>query len=461
MSGHKRALVRLSRQDLTRLESLTDRLRQVEQNYQDIRQTIQQDRQHHLESFNRALESRQDVFHSVIADFGRAVNNLELQTDRALLDQEFGFTARITDLEQVVNHNSDHLLQQHFNSVNSVLQDQQQLFYEQFEILREELGQVYTQKENQRYLAQQSIQLTQRLLQSTCAAYDLEKFEPGVIDRISQELESACLNLDYGMFEAALVISQQSVQELTQIRLTIEESLQQTALAQSQILEKTTALCILLQKNAFVNAIDLDGNALNYTIDVDFWTSGALTRLSNRCEGLQNQLKRNPQDMGIDEYQRIEAFILPQLEQSLGDLIAEARIKVILSQIRYNIAETVVENLTEQGFVIQEAVYNEMDERKPYTLTAQNLEGCQVKVFIGSGKDPGSYNLEIDSFEPGLYSDQELRNRANTLLRSLRSAGLRIGSLNEVQSEGPYLPPIRYSTLNHHQSRRNMSSYGN
>ena len=53
MSGHKRAIVQLGRQDLHRIETINSKLRQVEQDYQDVRQSILQNRTQQMENFNR------------------------------------------------------------------------------------------------------------------------------------------------------------------------------------------------------------------------------------------------------------------------------------------------------------------------------------------------------------------------------------------------------------------------
>jgi hypothetical protein len=107
------------------------------------------------------------------------------------------------------------------------------------------------------------------------------------------------------MVEAALITAQQSSRDLTYMRLNMEETMQRTALAQTFAIEKVHELCSLVQKNAFVYAVDLEGNGLDTLIDVDFWTSGGLTNLYNRCEGLLKQLEEDHHGSGIEEYERM------------------------------------------------------------------------------------------------------------------------------------------------------------
>ena len=86
MSGHKRAIVQLGRQDLHRIEALNNQLRQVEQDYQEVRQSIEHNRMQQLASFNQEFESRQQVFQSVLGSYDEEIYRLERQSGQAFID---------------------------------------------------------------------------------------------------------------------------------------------------------------------------------------------------------------------------------------------------------------------------------------------------------------------------------------------------------------------------------------
>ena len=446
MSGHKRALVRLNRQEVNRIESLDSKLRQAEQDYQDIRQSLHQERKRYMQEFNQAVDSRQKVFQDVLSDYNHEVIALEKKTGDALRVQAELFTQRMEDQKIEIWNQTDTYFKHHFNNVNTLVEQNNHEIIGYFDELNQELSSIYSQQDSQYLIAEQGIQTAAGLFQSIHEVYDHNRFFPGLLDQVKDEIDSSINNLNRGLAEAALVQSQGACQQLSNLRFQLEEIIQQNSLGKSVLLEKIHHLSMLLDKNEFVSAVNINGEELEVTLDVDFWTSGGYSRLKNRCNGLVNQLIAEDLDLQAEDYERILKFILPQIENSMHDLISDARLKVILSQIRYNIADTVLGKLEEQGFEVQSANYEERDERHPYELIVKNLEGSQVKVFIESGDSPGNYCLEIQTKEPDLYTDAELRSRANMILNSLRSAGLQVGSPLEIknskrESESRYQQP--------------------
>lgn len=459
MSGHKRSIVQLGRQDLHRIEAINGKLRQVEKDYQEVRQSINQNRVQQLKIFTQELENRQQDFQNVLGTYDQEINSLERRSGEALLAQADHFSRLLLDQEQRLDRNSETLINQHFSELNRLMQENQQSVWDHFNDLSGGLNEFYNQQETRQVIAEKALQAAEGYLHSVDEVYDHERFFPGALERINKELEISIRNFEQGLFEASLVLAQQSSLQLSILRMDIEEIIQRNTLERSFTIEKSKSVHKLIQKNAFVPAVDLGGNLLDYIIDVDFWTSGAYTRLLKRSEGLLKQLEENSNGLSGDEYQSMQTFILPQMENSLSDLVADARTKVILSQIRFNIAETVVENLAEQGFALQDADYSETDERKPYSVIVQNLEGSQVKVFIESGDHPGQYCLQIDSENSELYPPAELKKRSFTLLHSLQKAGLRVGVPIEVQStesKKKYFP----TRLDHRNPQQLMNAYG-
>ena len=436
MSGHKRSIIQLSRQDLHRISSLNPTLRQVEQDYQAVGDTINHNRVQQLERINLDLEDRQKSFQNILGSFSQDLSILEQRNGQAILDQSDYFCKLLQDQEYSLNKNFNTLIDQHFKVFYQLMEQNQQSVWEYFHGIDTEIHEIYKERDQKKYLAEKAVQTAYGLCQSICEVYDHECYFPGAVEGIGQSLETAYYNLEQDMNEAALVLAQQASQQLSILRIDIEEKMQRAAFEQSFTIEKVQSLCSLIRNNEFVSAIDLNGNKLDITIDVDYWTSKGISKLLKRTEGLLGQLEANEYGIEFNDYTRIQQFILPQIEKSLQDLIADARIKVILSQIRFNIAEAVIEKLSEQGFYIEDGNYSDTDEREPYSVITQNLEGCQVKVLIESGEQPGQYALHIDSEESGEYTYTELKQRANTLLRSLQNAGLRVGTPVEVQSDG-------------------------
>jgi hypothetical protein len=460
MSGHKRALVQLSRIDQHRIDSIKSRLRQVEQDYLEVKNSVQDIKSQNIKNFSHDIESRQKYFEDILGSYNTEIHNIESQTGQAIIEQTNNFSLQLVDKEKFLHEETNLLLRQHIHSVKSIFLHNQQNILDKFNILKDEISQVNQEKNTHRFLSEYALNVASGLLQSINEVYDHEKFFPGLLNTIAGEIDTGIINLNHGMFEAAIIQAQQASRSLTNLRSNLEELIQRTELIKAFIIEDGTRLILSIERNAFVNAIDLDGNELVYLVDIDYWSSGKLTQLKRRCIGLINQLNEDDHVLNFEEYDRIAEYILPQLEQSLADIIEEARIKVILSQIRYNIANIIIDNLSDQGFSVLEAIYQDNDERKPYAVVSQNLEGSQVRIHINSGEKPGSYNLNIDCYEPEAYNRSELHHRSNRLLSSLQSSGLKIGSVSEVNSSEPML--LREKPVNSYQanSLQMVKNYG-
>ena len=440
MSGHKRATVKVDQQDLHRLEQLGERVRQVEQDYQDIQVKLQQRRAEQLTQVNQQLEQRQNAYNLALDGYQNEISRLEQETSQALLTASYAWQDDLEQSQAELSRNLETLIDQHSQSIQQVLLENQQQQSDHFFTLKQALDQSRNENDQKAYLAQEALEGAYSILQSICQVYPHERYYPGAFSRLQMEYAQAAQNLQNGMPEAALFGAQQVCQQTSILRLSIEEILQNTALMQSIAVEKTTEILLKIEHSAVVPAVDLDGNLLETGIAVDHWSGGRLSSLHRRCTGFLSQLSDPASELEYEDLERITRLVLPQLEHSLQDIIAQSRLKVILSQIRFNIAQRIVDALAEQGFEVQQAVYHENDERQPYQLVTRNLEGSEVQVCVDSGEQVGSYQIQIDSAEAVPCSEAELRQRAHEVLHSLHALGLNVGQIQELK--GTQKPPF-------------------
>jgi hypothetical protein len=399
MSGHKRATVKLGRHDLQRIEQLASQLRQVEHDYQQVQKNIQKERQEQLALFNDQLQDRLETFSDLAGNYHAQIGRIETQTGQALADQAYALQERILAHQNLLTQNTNTLIEQHVQALHLSLQENQQALREHFDGLRRTVSRIESEQERRFYLAMDAVQAAEALIHSIDQVYDHGRYFPHALERLDEQHALAVRNLQDGMPEACLALAQQVTQQASILRMSIEEILQKTALIQTLAIEKARELHETIQSNAVVPAIDLQGNELEIPIDVDFWTCGRWGGLLRRCEKFLDQMQSATDDLDYEDIDRILKFILPQLEQSLQDVVAQARMKVILSQIRFNIAECVLDALGEQGFEARQAWYAGQDERQPYQVVARNLDGSEVHVFIDSDEPAGAYTIQVDSFE--------------------------------------------------------------
>ena len=433
MSGHKRTTVKLGNQALYRIEQLSGLVRQVEQDYQEIQSAIHQQRQEQFNQLNQQMSAHQEEFQQRIGATHQEITQIEQNTSRVILDQTSVLQDQLRMQESFLLHNTQAMIDQHILVLQHALQENQAAQQAHFQALRHSISQFQNDHGRKQALAANEIEAASAMLQSLVQVYDHERYYPGAVQRIENDYERAIFNFQNGLSEAALLGAQQVSQQVSILRFGIEEILQKTALLQSVALEKSRELDFLIKRNTFVPAVDLEGRVLDTQIDVDHWSGGKLRGLLLRSEGFLRQLQTTYQELDYDDINRILIFVLPQLEKSLQDIVAQARLKVLMSQIRFNIAECIIEALGEQGFETQQAVYQGNDERKSYQVIARNLEGSEVQVSVDSGEQINAYQIAIDSFEAVPCSEGELRQRASEVLDSLKSRGLSVGETQEYK----------------------------
>jgi hypothetical protein len=438
MSGHKRATVRLNEMDFSRLEQLSNQVRQVEQDYHTIQAAVNQNRSSQLTQITTLIASRQNEFNQALGAQQTNLSRLEQVTEQALIDHAVALQEQLETQQSNLMTNAQALIAHQEQAVQQVLQENHQAQFAHFQAVQTTINLFHSDQERKFALAQETVESAFALFNSLYQVYPLERFYPGSTDRLQFEYENALRNLESGFLEAALLGAQQICQQVSTYRLSIEAELQKTDLLRTFAEEKATEIGILIEQNAFVPAFDLDGNQLNSTIDVDFWTRGGLSKLRQRCAGFLDQLRNPVASLDCADLERIANAILPQLEHSLSDLIAQARFKIILSQIRFNIAQRIQEALSEQGFEVQQGIYCEGDERQPYQLILSNLEGSEVHVWVESGAQLGEYELQIDSIDAAPRTEAELHQRANEILSSLHKLGIKaVPHLGTARSQMP------------------------
>ncbi len=83
------------------------------------------------------------------------------------------------------------------------------------------------------------------------------------------------------------------------------------------------------------------------------------------------------------------------MEKEFDSVVYHARLAVINSQLRINIADIAVHALEQQGFVMDEAGYEQGDGHRPYSVTMHNVENSRVVIHVDPVSDVESTNALI------------------------------------------------------------------
>jgi hypothetical protein len=96
-------------------------------------------------------------------------------------------------------------------------------------------------------------------------------------------------------------------------------------------------------------------------------------------------------------------------------------------QVRFNLAECIVDSLQEQGFFLENSQYENTDQRQPYLTVLKNLKAAASACELNPDADtPILHTIDLLSEDPGNRSEHEYRQRAKSLRNSLNAYGLQV-----------------------------------
>jgi hypothetical protein len=427
MSAHKRATISLTAEDYRRLEEASKRLRQVEANYQGLKEQLHRQRSAELWQAYQEMASRQADFQASLSGVDEGLAELEEQAGQALLEQVGVLHQQVEQLGENLWQDAAEVLAEQAERLAALESASQAAQLQQLQQRQQRTQRAQQKTQRSTLLALQALQGAGVVLDSLSQA-DLSPAARAEAEECSLSLQMAQDNLREGLYEAAVVTAQQAYVRLSGLRRRQEAArVRREALLRAGS-ERLVLLQEQLRQQAQARAIGLDGEVLEATIDVDWWSGGRLNALNQRLAGLAQQLD----ELGEEELLELHNQRLPELEGELEDILYQARREVLASQLRYNIAECVVEALREQGFAVQAGGYQERDMRSGYQAVVQHLDGSEVMLLVsGERGEVGRSQLDLYSLDRGMRTAHELRQRVKEMAASLRSRGLEVGQREE------------------------------
>jgi hypothetical protein len=91
---------------------------------------------------------------------------------------------------------------------------------------------------------------------------------------------------------------------------------------------------------------------------------------------------KNGENYSFEEISNLVSEKFVALEKQFTDSIYQARRNVLASQVRFNIAGSVIQALNEQGFQLNGGRYVESDQRDSYQALLKHIDGSEVVVQV-------------------------------------------------------------------------------
>jgi len=429
MSGYKRTTVSINPLEYKRLHEAEIKLRFMEKDLPELMSEFEEDKTAGLQEDFSHLERRQNDFLNLIAGLDEQIRGIEAHTNQCLIDQQNelwdSLQSVLADNYQNTSNELFKTTQTYNDQFTTELENHNQVISE----LNQSLRDLSNRQLEKTLFVQGKIAAAQKIFDFISGHYDSQFIKPGEFESLIARLDQSQQSLEQGLEEAALIDAQEVYSHSSELRIELEKRQSEWEILFSTAQQQTYQLYNLATHSNPCQALDIEGNELPIQIDVDFWTSGALNKLISQIQTNLEQFDQNKVHLSTPDLKLYLQETLQETRIALENLVYQARLSVLSSQLRINIADVVVQALASQGFEIQEYLYSNDDMRKSFCVRLRNLEGSEVIVKISPIQgEPGQNDLHLHSLDAAQRTEHELRQRAFEISQALRQYGLIVGT---------------------------------
>jgi len=445
MSGHKKATISISQEEFNRLYEAEKKLRNLEKNQSRRSDVHQQETIQALLSELAQTQSRHQEFLQTIAQYDASLSAIEEQANLRIVHQQEEFIHNLEHMQAANSQETNRLIAEHTESFLQIIQEEKDKHETELSSLRSEIQSFRDERVNQNQTARSAIAMAQKYLHHIRQNYDHEKFAPGMIRKLEFLVSQAENHIQLGMPEASYLAAIDVCNQLSDLRLSLEESTQEWMLNYYHVSQMATELLESANQRQRVPGIDLEGNIQPEEIDVDYWSGNKLVPFLELVENIVVSLQNEWHQFSTEELVKLREQLIPELEESLEQVIFNARMAALNSQLRINIADIIVQALQSQGFGMVDSRYDRKDQRREYVARMRNYQGDEVDIqVVPLPGTNGENEWHLLSHDSEIRTEHELIQRARELNNALAGYGLDISPITVVKEEKVgYQVPIK------------------
>lgn len=426
MSGYKRATVTISEEEYRRLHQADMKQRFREHKRPKPRQREPSaDWAHALQQ----LEARQQELDQALLDLSGEVEQVDYELMQEIRAQNSLYYESLTTLLEEHTSGTHGALEELSQRLQDAMNQERERRHSELDLIRQQMYALHERELSKESLARHWLHRAVAVADFIRERFDHNRFCPGRLARLQQNLELAQHNLAQGLSEASLQFSQQAFVDLSDLHLELEQHLvewqtefEATRGAIQQVLTE-------LEQTVSIPALGLQGEELPEQVDLAYWSHGKYARLVETSRQFLSLLAQDQERITTEELRRVRAELLPILYESCDAMIYEARLNALNSQLRMNIAEQALRALETHGFVLSEAGYMDKDMRSSFLAQLRNADGSQVSIEVlptPLAEQELTNELVVITRHPSLKTEHEARLQWEELARSLAEYDLRV-----------------------------------
>lgn len=427
MSGRKCANVTISGRSYY---ELLRSIQRADDDTRAARMRADAERRRHR-TIQQAFELRQRKLHdeylSAIDDLSEEMQHLERSQMERLDDVRRESAQRHRDLTHRIEEQGaryDQALNEHraavANALQAIMQD------------------IQADRQRQHAAADTQIRDLQALFRLMRDQRTHERFAPGELDRIEAAFAMCRNNLQSGLYEAALAGAQERYVEYQELQLRVAKRQAEWQAYLDEVRRLTEQTCgAMAAAEGATYRFGEDRAAQEVAAEVDYWSKGELGEFRDRLSGHLRRVQF-PADLSTDDLKQLLREVAP-MNAELDRIVAKAKARLVQSQVRRNLAASILKSFEGTLWELADSTYEEQDFRKGLHVKLTNEAGEEIVASIIPVETPEggiAANVEINFFDR--FNSKRLRAaRLEQMQRRMRTEGVDAGTFECLDnSEG-------------------------
>lgn len=429
VSGAKR--ITIDANDWSRAQQAAARLREVNREIPGMLEAVRRENQAAIDRAAAETRTRQDAFDQALTGLSDQTRKIEAQARQRLRAQEVRLRGELQSTTRELRQESRAALEDQDRRFSAELERERRERARESRELRDEIASVQTDRDRARSAAASYVADAKVMRDAIDRELPHERFAPGMLAELDQRLLVAGDNVGRGLGEAGLAQAQEVYLQLSELRSEVELREQEWQAARLAAVSAITMLQQQIRINTTPVAVDENGEKIEgCTLDVDFWSEGALSKLSGEVEQLAGRITATDDPPSLSELREIAAAVGGDLDERLTGVMTTAQARQIASQVRANLAELVVGTLEDTaGYAWEEgqAIYAGGDQRRAFYSKLRHSDDSEIVIEVTPDDTGTSCTLRILSYEADQPDEEARVSRAHAVADSLRARGIEVG----------------------------------
>ena len=354
----------------------------------------------------------------MIKDLNSSMQDMERDFQRKFQQQASKHANDINNLNNKIDLEVNHIHQR----LDAQREEYKSLIQEQSRILSNRIDSIQNsikaKEQNQKAQANEWLKNAKDALRLV-DTYNHKKFAPNKYNELMQRVNLVETNIKNGNYEISNL--QNIWMDSYKLRAKLEQLENEWNLYFELAKKSNIELLATCEATKIVDMVfETEEEDTKIETDINYWSDGKLEEFIKKAKNIENSLNNSDNLKLKDLKQLIQDSIT--IKEQVVLLIDEAKEKIILSQKRVEIAQTILESLEERGFEYIEDCYEGDDQREAFRLKLENSLEEEVVTII-TPQDSVTNKIDIHFFDKS-SSESERQARLKDMLSHLKEEGV-------------------------------------